>query len=84
MAAGAAAVLFWSAPVWWVPYKNTSDLHLNVSQLIAGNSFFFAMVIFLAGAPALVAWRRFTRLPWRSAPLRVRPDACTAAGIDGV
>jgi alpha-1,2-mannosyltransferase len=21
------AVLFWSAPIWWVPYKNTSDLH---------------------------------------------------------
>lgn len=48
------AVLFWSAPVWWVPYKNTSDLHLNQLQLIAGNSFFFAMLIFLAGAAALV------------------------------
>ena len=28
--AGATAVLFWSAPVWWVPYKNTSDLHLDL------------------------------------------------------
>jgi len=30
------------------PYKNTSDLHLNVLQLVAGNSFFFAMLLFLA------------------------------------
>jgi alpha-1,2-mannosyltransferase len=54
----ATAVLFWSAPVWWVPYKNTSDLHLNPLQLIAGNSFFFAMIIFLAGAAVLVLRRR--------------------------
>ena len=28
LAAG-TAVLFWSAPIWWVPYKHTSDLHLT-------------------------------------------------------
>ena len=55
--AAATAVLFWSAPVWWVPYKNTSDLHLNPLQLIAGNSFFFAMLIFLAGVAVLVIRR---------------------------
>jgi len=55
--AAATAVLFWSAPVWWVPYKNTSDLHLNLLQLIAGNSFFFAMLLFLAGAAVLVIRR---------------------------
>jgi alpha-1,2-mannosyltransferase len=70
--AAATAVLFWSAPVWWVPYKNTSDLHLNPLQLIAGNSFFLAMLVFLAGAAVLVVRRgtlssdetiRLTRLP---------------------
>ena len=55
--AAATAVLFWSAPVWWVPYKNTSDLHLDPLQLIAGNSFFFAMLVFLAGATVLVLRR---------------------------
>jgi alpha-1,2-mannosyltransferase len=55
--AAATAVLFWSAPVWWVPYKNTSDLRLNPLQLLAGNSFFFAMLLFLAGATALVVRR---------------------------
>ena len=53
----ATAVLFWSAPVWWVPYKNTSDLHLDPLQLVAGNSFFFAMLLFLAGAAVLVVRR---------------------------
>jgi alpha-1,2-mannosyltransferase len=52
--AAAAAVLFWSAPVWWVPYKNTSDLHLSPLQQIAGNSFFIAMVLFVVGAAVLV------------------------------
>jgi alpha-1,2-mannosyltransferase len=70
--AAATAVLFWSAPVWWVPYKNTSDLHLKPLQLIAGNSFFLAMLVFLAGAAVLVIRRgtvrtdetiRLTRLP---------------------
>jgi alpha-1,2-mannosyltransferase len=55
--AAATAILFWSAPVWWVPYKNTSDLHLNLLQLMAGDSFFFAMLIFLAGAAVLVVRR---------------------------
>jgi alpha-1,2-mannosyltransferase len=55
--AAATAVLFWSAPVWWVPYKNTSDLHLDPLQLLAGNSFFFAMLLFLAGATVLVIRR---------------------------
>ncbi len=50
----ATAVLFWSAPVWWVPYKHTSDLHLNLLDLIAGNSFFFAMLFFLVGSAVLV------------------------------
>ncbi len=56
--AALAAVLFWSAPVWWVPYKNTSDLHLSPLQLIAGNSFFIAMVLFVVGAAVLVIRRR--------------------------
>ena len=56
--AGATAVLFWSAPVWWVPYKNTSDLHLNALQLVAGDSFFLAMLLFVVGASVLVMGRR--------------------------
>jgi len=55
------AVLFWIAPIWWVPYVGTSDLHLSAWQLVAGNSFFFALVLFLLGAAVLVARRRSIR-----------------------
>ena len=57
LAAG-TAVLFWCAPIWWVPYKNTSDLHLNAVQLLAGNSFFLATAVFLCGAAVLITRRR--------------------------
>ena len=56
------AVLFWIAPIWWVPYVGASDLHLNAWQLVAGNSFFFAVVLFVVGAAVLLtAAPRFVR-----------------------
>ena len=55
------AVLFWIAPIWWVPYVSASDLHLNTWQLVAGNSFFFAVVLFVVGAAVLLTRRRFIR-----------------------
>lgn len=55
--AAATAVLFWCAPVWWVPYQHTTDLHLDPLQLVAGDSFCLAMAIFLAGATFLVLRR---------------------------
>ena len=51
------AVVFWSAPIWWVPYRDTLDLHLDGWQLVAGNAFFFALVLFMVGAAVLVARR---------------------------
>ena len=56
-----AAVLFWIAPIWWVPYVRTSDLHLGPWQLVAGNSFFFALVTFLVGTAVLLLRRRADR-----------------------
>ena len=61
LAAG-TAVLFWSAPIWWVPYKHTSDLHLNGWQLLAGNSFFLALLVFVVGAAFLITRRTSTQL----------------------
>jgi hypothetical protein len=56
MAAG-AALLFWSAPVWWVPHARLLELRLNAWQLVAGNSFFLATALFLAVA-AVHVYRR--------------------------
>jgi alpha-1,2-mannosyltransferase len=61
--AGAVAVLFWSAPIWWVPHAKLLELHLNAWQLLAGDSFFLAVVAFVGW----VAFRfRRDLLPWRS------------------
>jgi alpha-1,2-mannosyltransferase len=55
--AAAAALLFWSAPIWWVPHAKLLELHLNAWQLVAGNSFFLATVAFLAGTLVHVSRR---------------------------
>lgn len=60
LAAG-TALLFWAAPIWWVPNQHLRELREDAWQLVAGNSFFFALVAFLAGVGLLLLRRR--RLP---------------------
>jgi alpha-1,2-mannosyltransferase len=60
--AGFATLLFIVAPIWWVPSswavtKNVPELHQNHWQLLLGNSFFFAMVAFLAGVGIMLVHR---------------------------
>jgi alpha-1,2-mannosyltransferase len=58
------AVLFWAAPIWWVPNRDLRELKLDTWQLLAGNSFFFALVAFLLGVSfLLVRRRRLARTP---------------------
>lgn len=60
--AGFVTVLFVSAPIWWVPTSwmasnNPPAFHENHWQLVAGNSFFFALVAFLVGVTILLSTR---------------------------
>jgi alpha-1,2-mannosyltransferase len=60
--AGIAVVLFVAAPIWWVPTswelsRNAPELHQNHWQLLAGNSFFFATLVFLAGIGIMLLGR---------------------------
>ncbi len=55
--AAGAALLFWIAPIWWVPYEHNRELGENAWQLLLGNSFFFAMMVFLIGVAAMLAFR---------------------------
>ena len=45
----ATAVLFWQAPIWWVPQDNGTQFSLHGLNLFYGNSFFFATLLFLVG-----------------------------------
>ena len=56
------AILSWIAPIWWVPtswWPSAHPVELTERgwQLIAGNSFFLAMVVFLI-ATSMTVWRR--------------------------
>ncbi len=60
--AGITAVLFLAAPIWWVPtsWKVTNhapELHQNHWEFLVGNSFFLAMLVFLAGVAVMLLWR---------------------------
>ena len=72
--AAAAAVLFWSAPIWWVPHGRLLELHLNVWQLAAGDSFFVAVVAFLG-------WVAFRLRPWLLPRARADNEAVAVAPV---
>jgi alpha-1,2-mannosyltransferase len=55
-AAGTAA-LFWWAPIWSVPSGGNRELAEHGWQLLAGNSFFAAMVVFMVGIAVLLTLR---------------------------
>ena len=76
-AAGACtAVLFWAAPIWWVPGQGSAPLRERGLQLVAGNSFFLWMVVLLVAGAASAYGR--TR-----AVARVVAWAGPAAGFAG-
>ncbi|HEY1990390.1 MAG TPA: glycosyltransferase 87 family protein [Acidimicrobiales bacterium] len=55
--AAAAALVLWKAPIWMVPYNHGRELGETAWQLLLGNSFFWAMMVFLIGVAAMLAFR---------------------------
>jgi alpha-1,2-mannosyltransferase len=56
--AGGGAALFWWAPIWSVPNGSNRELAEDGWQLLLGNSFFLAMVMFMVGIAAMLTARR--------------------------
>ncbi len=54
----AGAALFWWAPIWTVPNGGNRELSEHGWQLLRGNSFFLAMVVFEVGVAVMLALRR--------------------------
>jgi alpha-1,2-mannosyltransferase len=65
--AAAGAALFWWAPIWRVPNGGNVELSEHGWQLLAGNSFFLAIVVFLVGVAAMLLVRRRRPGPARTA-----------------
>ena len=75
-----ASLLFWIAPIDLVPRRHNRELHLHGLQLVAGDSFFFAMALFLLGMAAMLLWR--SRRSHQRAEAGRRRDVLVVAGID--
>ncbi len=60
--AAAGAALFWWAPIWTVPNGENRELSEHGWQLLRGNSFALAMVVFMVGV-AVMLWARRPRSP---------------------
>jgi alpha-1,2-mannosyltransferase len=58
--AAAGAALFWWAPIWTVPNGGNRELAEHGWQLLRGNSFFLASVVFEIGVAAML-WARARR-----------------------
>jgi alpha-1,2-mannosyltransferase len=55
--AAAGAALFYWAPIWGVPNGDNQELSEHGWQLLQGNAFFFATVVFMVGV-AVMLWKR--------------------------
>jgi alpha-1,2-mannosyltransferase len=73
----AVAVLFWAAPMWWVPRDALDELQLRGWQMVAGNSFLLAMLVFLFGVILLLIRREWAH---RRGPFGRIPDRRVHAG----
>ena len=72
----ALALLLWAAPVWWVPDPQTG--YGGPLVLLAGNSFFLAMVTFLVLTAVLLTYRARSPRP-RTDPSRLSDPASRMA-----
>jgi alpha-1,2-mannosyltransferase len=90
--AAVTALLFVVAPIWWVPTSwrpstlaaGPPELHENAWQLVAANSFFFAMALFLVGVACMLFVRaRSLRIQLRDLEVGLR-DASSEPFYDNV
>jgi alpha-1,2-mannosyltransferase len=79
----AGAALFLWAPIWKVPHGSNVELTEHGWQLLAGNSFFLAMVVFMVGVAVLLTVRRPQPGPGLAAHTGATPAMVTATPVDG-
>ena len=76
-AAAGVAVLWW-APLQYVPWGGTRELHEHGWDVLGANSFFALLLLFLVGVAAMLAVRR-SRGPTDRVSRRASPAASAAA-----
>jgi alpha-1,2-mannosyltransferase len=61
--AALAAGWFWYGAIWRIPHGNQRELRDSFAQLIVGNSYTIAMVVFVGGMVTMLALRQRRREP---------------------
>jgi len=57
-----AIVWFWFGAIWRTPHGNGVELHDSFAQMLIGNSYTIAMVLFVVGIAAMLAQRHGVRI----------------------
>ena len=55
--AALAAAWFWCGPIWRIPHGSGVELHDTLAQLLVGNSYTLAMLLFVGGMIVMLALR---------------------------
>jgi alpha-1,2-mannosyltransferase len=77
----AGYALFWWAPIWRVPNGGNNELHEHGWQLLEGNSFFLAAVVFMVGVAVMLWKRQRIDATGVAAPPGVEPDVTGASPV---
>jgi alpha-1,2-mannosyltransferase len=64
-----ATVWFWDGPIWRIPYGNHVEIHDSFAQLMIGNSYTIALLLFLGGIIIMLALRRSAAIPSTGHPV---------------
>ena len=58
---------FWYGAIWRIPHGSGTELHNTLAQMLVGNSYTLAMLLFLGGMVLMLALRRHREGGYRSA-----------------
>jgi alpha-1,2-mannosyltransferase len=72
--AALAAIWFWYGPIWRIPHGHHVELRDSLAQLIVGNSYTIAMMLFVGGMLIMLAVRRRRARKSSTAEIRPRMD----------
>jgi alpha-1,2-mannosyltransferase len=76
-----AAAWFWYAPIWRIPHGHHVELHDTLAQLMLGNSYTLAMLLFVGGMIIMLALRHHKRSD--AGDGQAGPARATVPALDG-
>ena len=81
-----ALVWFWYGAIWHTPHGSGVELHDSIAQMLMGNSYTLAMILFVIGIAAMLARRHGVRIQGSRSPggVRTQPGHLPATTVQTV